>query len=161
MPTETTARVATPRSVGKMTPSEATEPNGKKGKKSKKKLIIVFVVLLVVVGAAYHFLLAKKPAKPGAPVAGVVVAMDDTTLNLADGHFLKIKFALQTIKGAPADLDTSKAQDLLISEFTDQTVAALSTEAGREKLKQDLLTKIEKAYPKQIMGGYFTEFVMQ
>ncbi len=119
------------------------------------------VVALLVVGAVYHFVLAKKPAKAGPPVAGAVVAMDDTTLNLADGHFLKIKVALQAVKGAPATIDTSKAQDLLISEFTDQPMAALSTEAGRDKLKKDLLAKIEAAYPKQIMALYFTEFVMQ
>ena len=157
MPTDTAVRVATPRSVGKASADEPEAP----AKKSKKKLIMIVVVGLLLVGAVYHFVLAKKPAKAGPPVAGAVVAMDDTTLNLADGHFLKIKVALQTIKGAPADLDTSKAQDLLITEFTDQTVAALSTESGRSGLKKDLLGKIQTAYPKEIMGLYFTTFVMQ
>jgi flagellar FliL protein len=157
MPTDTAVRVATPRSVSKVSAGDADAP----AKKSKKKLIIIVVLALLLVGAVYHFVLAKKPAKAGPPVAGAVVAMDDTTLNLTDGHFLKIKVALQTIKGAPAELDTSKAQDLLISEFTDQSVAALSTEAGRTALKKDLLTKIQTAYPKEIMGLYFTTFVMQ
>jgi len=156
MATETAIRVATPRSASKGAGDAAAT-----AKKSKKKLIIMIVVGLVLLFAVYHFVLAKKPVKKGPPKPGAVVAMDDTTLNLADGHFLKIKVALQTIKGAPATLDTSKAQDLLISEFTDQPVAALSTEDGRNKLKADLLNKIEAAYPKQIMGVYFTEFVMQ
>ncbi len=98
---------------------------------------------------------------PPAPKPGAVVAMTDTTLNLTDGHFLKVKLGLQTEVGAPADLDTSKAADLLISEFTGQTMAVLSTAEGREKAKADLLTKIEAAYPKEIMDIYFTEFVMQ
>jgi flagellar FliL protein len=158
MPVETTTRAATPRSVSKVTPAEAdVKP---KAKKSKKKLITIVVVLLVVAGAAYHFLLAK-PATVGPPVAGAVVAMDDTTVNLTDGHFLKIKVGLQTIKGAPATIDTSRAEDLLITEFSDQTVAALSTQAGRDNLKKDLLSKIQAVYPKQIMALYFTVFVMQ
>jgi flagellar FliL protein len=157
MPTETSIRVATPRAAGKGAAADAEAP----AKKSKKKLIIMVVLGAVVLFAVYHFMLAKKPAKAGPPQPGAVVAMEDTTLNLADGHFLKIKIALQAVKGAPTDIDTSKAQDLMIAEFTDQPVAVLSTAAGRDKLKADLLAKIQKEYPKEIMGLYFTAFVMQ
>lgn len=137
--------------------------SGKKAKGGKKKLVILVVLVLVIGGVAYTMLGSKKaPSKaPVAPKPGAVVAMSDTTLNLTDGHFLKVKLGLQTIAGAPADLDTSKAADLLITEFTGQTMAAISTADGRNKLKADLLAKIEAAYPKEIMGIYFTEFVMQ
>ncbi len=139
--------------------SKAEEPK----KKSKKKLIIILVIVLVIGGVGYKMFGSKSaaPKTPPPPKPGVVVAMTDTTLNLTDGHFLKIKLGLQTVVGAPADLDTSKAADLMISEFTGQTMAALSTADGRNKLKADLLTKIEAAYPKEIMDIYFTDFVMQ
>ncbi len=134
--------------------------DAKGGKKSKKKLIII--VLVLVIAVVGYMMLGKKKAKgPTAPQPGIVVAMNETTLNLADGHFLKIKLALQAIKGAPATLDVSQAMDLMISEFTGQSMSSLSTAGGRDKLKDDLLAKIEKAYPKEVMGLYFTEFVMQ
>src|ERR1700748_3198616 len=121
MATQTPTRVAASRSVAKVPDAEDGAPEdakgkkgkkGKEGKKSKKKLIIIVVVALLVVAAAYHFLLGSKPKKPGSPKPGAVVTMDDTTLNLTDGHFLKIKIALQAVVGAPATIDTSKASDL-------------------------------------------------
>ncbi len=169
MATEPTPRVAANgRPVSKVGPAKDAESTDKKGGKDgaakkggKKKLIIIMLVVLLGGGGGAYFMLGKKPAKPGPPKPGVIIAMTDTTLNLADGHFLKIKLALQTIVGAPADLDTSKASDLMIAEFTNQPIAALSTDAGREKMKDDLLKKIEAAYPKQIMDLYYTDFVMQ
>ncbi len=170
MATQTPTRVASNGSVAKIgsaddaAPENAKGKKGKKGaegKKSKKKMIIIIVVALLVVGAAYHFLLGSKPKKAGPPKPGAVVTMDDTTLNLTDGHFLKIKIALQAVVGAPATIDTSKASDLMISEFTGQSMATLSNATARNKLKSELLTKIEAAYPKDFMGIYFTEFVMQ
>jgi flagellar FliL protein len=154
------------RPMGAVSDSDNAAKGGKTEepkKKSKKKLIIILVILLVVGGVGYKMFGSKSapPKTPPPPKPGVVVAMTDTTLNLTDGHFLKIKLGLQTVVGAPADLDTSKASDLMISEFTGQTMAAISTADGRNKLKADLLTKIEAAYPKEIMDIYFTEFVMQ
>jgi flagellar FliL protein len=138
---------------------DAEAPAAKK--KSKKKLIIIVVVLLLVAGAAYHFLLPAKPVKPGPPKPGAVVALDDTTLNLTDGHFLKIKIALQEILGKGATLDTSDAADIVISEFSNRSMASLTTDAQREAIKADLLKKLEAAYPGELMGVYFTDFVMQ
>ncbi len=175
-----TTRIAAGKGAGKV--SAAADPGkeikdvkdakGKKGKtkkkKSKKKLIIIGVVVLVLLGGGYK-MMAKKPAKVGPPVKGVVVAMEATTLNLTDGHFLKLKLGLQTIEGkvtAAADgttssLDTSEAADIAVSEFTNRSVASLSTDEARAKVKADLLKKLQKAYPDKLMGVYFIEFVMQ
>jgi flagellar FliL protein len=132
-------------------------------KKSKKKLIIIVVVVLVVVAAAYHFVLAKKPAKTGPPVEGAVVSMTAMTLNLADGHFLKLQLALQEIKGkeGTVPLDTSKAADLAIQEFSGLPMAQLVTNESKEAKKADLLKQLEVAYPGVLMGLYYTTFVTQ
>jgi flagellar FliL protein len=87
--------------------------------------------------------------------------MSDMTLNLADSHYLRLTLALQTIKGTNEELDTSEAAQLVISEFSNRTVASLTGEAARMKVQADLLTKLKKAYPKEIMGVYYTEFVTQ
>jgi flagellar FliL protein len=136
---------------------------GKKKKKlGKKKLIIIVVIVLVVAVAGYEFLMPKKAAKPGPPKPGAVVSLSATTLNLADGHFLKLQVALQEVaKPKDSTLDTSKAADIMITEFSNRTMASLSTNQGRNAVKADLLKKLEVAYPGDLMDVYFTDFVMQ
>jgi flagellar protein FliL len=128
--------------------------------KSKKKLIIIAVVaLLLVGGGGYYFLGSSGGPKP--VVAGPVIAMDNMTLNLADNHFLRLKIGLQAVAGTDETMDTSKAAQLIISQFSNQPMAALSDDAARTKAKATLLTKLQEAYPDEIMDLYYTEFVMQ
>lgn len=132
-------------------------------KKSKKMLIIIVaaVVLLGGGGAGAYFML-KGPSKKPAPVPGKVVAMDAITLNLADGHFLKLGLALQATAAAAVTPDGSHADDIAISQFSNMAVAELSSNAQREKEKKELKEKIVKAYGEdEIMDVYFTTFVMQ
>ena len=77
---------------------------GKKpGKKKSKKKIIILAVVVLLLGAVAKFtvLAPSAPAADAKPVPGHVVAMTDMTLNLAGGHYLRIKLALQTVEGTP------------------------------------------------------------
>ena len=132
-------------------------------KKSKKLLIIIIAaVVLAGGGGGAAFFMMKGPSKKPAPVPGKVVPMDAVTLNLADGHFLKLKLALQATAAAAATPDGSHAVDIAISQFSNMSVADLSSNAAREKQKKILTAKVIKAYPAdEIMDVYFTEFVMQ
>lgn len=134
-----------------------------KPRKSKKVKVIVLVTVLLLVGALAKFtvLAPSSSAEAAKPVKGPVVAMTDMTLNLADSHYLRLTLALQTIKGTNEELDTSEAAQLVISEYSNRTVASLTGEAARMKVQADLLAKLQKAYPKEIMSVYYTEFVMQ
>ncbi len=62
-------------------------------------------------------------------------------------------------------MDASEALNLAIDEYTGKTVAELSTEKGREAVKEELLGKVVKAYTeegkKMVMDIYFTQFVTQ
>jgi flagellar FliL protein len=148
----------------KETPAEAP-------KKSKKMLIIIVaaVVLLGGGGAGAFFMLKgdAAEAKPKVPEKGVVVAMDNAlTINLADSHYLKLAFSVQETTDAGTEaIDTSEAIDIAIAQYTGMDIAELETEKGRQKNKEELLKKIEKAYEetgKQIvMDIYFTQFVTQ
>ena len=147
----------------KETPAEAP-------KKSKKMLmIIVIAVVLLGGGGAGAFVMLKgdsAEAKP-APEKGAVVTMENAlTINLADGHYLKMGFTMQATEEAGTEaIDNSQAIDLAIDEYTGMSVAQLSTEKGRDAAKQELLEKIEKAYNVAgediIMDLYFTQFVTQ
>jgi flagellar FliL protein len=150
------------RAKGEPGASKAKGLDGKKPK-SKKVKIMVLVALLVVLAALAKFtvLAPSAPAKDAKPVPGPVLAMEDMTLNLAGGHYLRIRLALQTTKGTNAELDTSEAAQAVIEEFSDRSTAELSGDAARLKAKKELLGKLQKIYPKQILDVIYTEFFTQ
>ena len=136
-----------------------------KGKSLKLKLIVGVLVLLLGGGAAAKFtVLAPKPAKASAatakPLPGPIVQLSELTLNLTGGQYLRMKMALQTIKGSKPIEDTTMATQLIIDEYSNHTPAELTGDAARQKAKTALLAKLQKAYPKQIMDALYTEFVM-
>jgi len=148
---------------------EKEAPAEAPAKKSSKMLIIIIaaVVLLGGGGAGAFFMMkGGDKAEAAAPKKGVVTAIDNPiTINLADGHYLKMGFALQQTADAAESIDPSEALNLAIDEYTGKTVAELSTDKGREELKGELLKKIEKAYTtdgvKEVMDIYYTSFVTQ
>jgi flagellar FliL protein len=146
-------------------PDEAAKDAEQPKKGKKKLLIIVAAVLLVLAGAGGYLMTSggkssKTTAKPK-PTPGAVIALDAVTVNLTEGHYLKVKMSLQLTAAEAKDTDGSKALDLAITEFTDRAVAELSSADGRAKLKAELLEKLTKAYEDEVMDIYFTQFVMQ
>jgi flagellar FliL protein len=138
----------------------AKSPAAKKGSK-KRKIIILVVCVLAVAGAAYKMLMPSPPAGP--PKPGDTVALDATTLNLQDGHYLQVGVAIKLVEGKATkdDFDTSAASDLVIGEFSNRSVVYLASNANRDKLKGELETKLKKAYPGEIFKTYYTKFVTQ
>jgi flagellar FliL protein len=138
-------------------------------KKSRKKMVMIIVAAAVVLvggGGAGAFFAIKSSKAEAAPAKGTVVSIKDAlTVNLTDGHYLKLAFSLQQTKDAKEDVDASKATNLAIDQYTGKSVAELSTEKGREAIKQDLLAKVVKAYTedgtKMVMDIYYTQFVTQ
>jgi flagellar FliL protein len=148
----------------KATPAEAP-------KKSKKKLMIIVIAAVVLLGGGggAFFMLkgSSASAAPKEPTKGVVVTMDTAlTINLADGHYLKLAFTIQeTADAGEETVDNSEAIDLAIAEYTGMDVANLEMEKGRDASKAALLAAIEKAYNEKgkqiVMDIYYTQFVTQ
>jgi flagellar FliL protein len=155
-----------------------TEAGGK-SKKSRKKLVIIVVAVLVLlaVGAFVGKGLLAKPAAPEPDpktVAGNVVTLAPITLNLADGRYLKLTLALQLSKAAtpvagsvdaaaaavPA-LDGAKALDAAIGVLGRYNYAQLLAPGGRAGAQKALSVQVAKRYPGDVLGVYFTEFLMQ
>jgi flagellar protein FliL len=153
-------------------PTEATvDPAGKKG--GRKRLVLVLPVLLVLAAAGWFFL------KPGSAAAekvepGPVVQLDAITLNLSDGHYLKLGLALQLTKKAgeeaaaahaagPAEpaVDGAPALDAAISVLGDRSYAQLLAPGGRAKAKVAVETVIKQRYEGKVLEVYLTQFVMQ
>lgn len=145
---------------------KATEEAPKKGGKKKLIMIIAIVVVALGGGAGGYFMFAPKKAAAEAPlVAGVVVPLDAVTINLAGGHYLKLKMTLQATDKAAEAPDGSKALDAAISLFSNMDSTELLTNDGREKYKAQLKEKVIAAYTvkkeKEIMDVYYTTFVIQ
>lgn len=145
-------------------PAPHAAPEGK----SKKKLIIMVVGVLIAAALGYYMLVMKPAASaaaaanPPKPTPGAVYKLDPIYINLAGGHFLKLGIALQGTASAPKDLDGSQALDEAITAFSGQEMSALSDTTSREQIKSKLTTKVVADYPDgELMGLYFTEFVMQ
>ena len=136
-------------------------------KKSNKMLIIIVAAVVLLGGGGGAFFMLKGGKAEAAPKKGVVTAIENAiTINLTDGHYLKLGFALQQTTNAGTNaVDTSEALNLAIDEYTGMTVAQLSTAKGRDAAKADLLAKIETAYTvdkkMDVMDIYFTSFVTQ
>ncbi|MET0520785.1 MAG: flagellar basal body rod protein, partial [Jiangellaceae bacterium] len=79
-------------------------------KKSKKMLMIIVVAVVVLLGggAGAFFMMKGDSAEAVAPEKGVVTAIDSAlTINLKDGHYLKVGFALQQTADSHEAVDTS------------------------------------------------------
>lgn len=147
-----------------MAKDKAAAEGAEAPKKSKKMLIIIVlaVVLLGGGGAGAYFMFFKSSGdEVVAPEPGAVVPLESITINLADGHFLKVSIALQVTIDAAHEPDGSHALDLLITQFTNRSVAELSTNEAREAMKKELIEKVKHAYHDEVYDIYFTEFVMQ
>jgi flagellar FliL protein len=143
-----------------------TDTPKKPGK--KKLLMIVAVALIALLGGGYggYTLFAPKPAQAEpAPKPGGVAVLDAITINLQDGHYLKLKMTLQATTEAAEAPDGSKALDIAIEQFSNQSQDTLLTTDGRDKAKKELVDKVVKAYTvdkkKEVMDIYFTTFVIQ
>lgn len=132
-------------------------------KKGKKRLFMVLGLVVILLAGGAYFALGKNgtaQAKP-VPKPGTILKLDPIYLNLSDGHYLKLGLALQETTDATTDVDGSQALDAAISLFSQTSMAALSTPAGRLAVKKELIDKIANLYPGKVMTIYYTEFVMQ
>lgn len=129
-------------------------------KKSKKKLLIIVVGVLVLAAAAWFVFLKPAPA-PKAPEPGAVVSLEPIQVNLSGGHYLKLAIALQATADVKEELDGSRALDTAIELFSGRNVADLMRPGQREKLKDQLVKKLDERYEGEVMDVYFTDFVTQ
>jgi flagellar FliL protein len=147
----------------KETPAEAP-------KKKSKKLLIIIIAAVVVLGGggagAFFMLSGSKASAAPAPVKGIVTPLDDAlTINLADGHYLKLNFSIQQTDKDAVAVDTAEAKQIAIDLYTGKTVAELSTEKGRDAVKEEMVAEMVKAYTvdkvQEVMDVYYTAFVTQ
>ncbi|SCX38413.1 flagellar FliL protein [Klenkia marina] len=141
--------------------------DGEEKKGGKLKLIIVAVVALLAIGAGLYFFVFSgggEDAEP-APVAGIELPLDDVTINLAGGGYLKIGVTLQlTEEAGETAPGTAKATDIIIDMFSEAQPTDVT--GNRDAMKAELEKRLEEAYNTEeagdiVMGVYYTSYVTQ
>lgn len=169
MPVE--QRVVSKQKIGAKSPApaepvESAAPAAGGGRR-KKLLLLIVVGVLVAAGAAAWFLLGRggggEPVAEPAPEPGEVVQVEAISINLADGHYLRLGLGLQLTAdaGAHGPLDPSKALDLAIALYSGRTMAEVSDPATRDALKGELKHQLAEAYHEEVIDVYLTNFVTQ
>jgi flagellar basal body-associated protein FliL len=97
---------------------------------------------------------------------GGVLKLDSTTINLADGRFLKVGIALQLpastdLKTFTSDDGGAKALDISIRLLGSKGYNDLISVKNRNAIQTTLTQQVVDAYEGKVKGVYFTEFVMQ
>jgi flagellar protein FliL len=158
-----------------MAKGDKEEPAADAAKRSPLKLILMIVPTVLLVLAVVYFLFLKPSAAPPAASAtasatpsaspsyksGPVLQIEPITINLANGHFLKLGMALQETADAGEEMNGAHALDRAIALYSGKSMDELSTKDGREKSKAKLLEQVMEDYEKKVFAIYYTTFVMQ
>ena len=154
------------------TREQAADAEPAEKKKGGKKKLVIIVVVLAVVGMAAKMTVLKKPAEESAGgttttlAGGELVPVEAMSVNLADGHYLKIGVAIELVEGEQAKEfeksgETNKVRDLIISTASTRGVAELATPEGKAAFKEELDHGAAELYEESYHGIYLTDFVMQ
>jgi flagellar FliL protein len=164
-----------------MAKKKAADGEAPKGAGKGKTIVVYALAAVGLLGGLKSFILGgggkagAAPSAAGAPATtsttkpGAVVTVGPITVNIAGDRFLKVGLGLQ-LKGGmvvpPHDSDDpskgfARALDLTIGTFAGRTYNSLIDPAGRQSAKDELAKALEAAYPDQVQGVYFTDFVMQ
>ncbi|HEY7135153.1 MAG TPA: flagellar basal body-associated FliL family protein [Acidimicrobiia bacterium] len=97
---------------------------------------------------------------------GGVLKLDSTTINLADGRYLKVGIALQLpastdLKTFTSDDGGARALDITIRLLGSKGYNDLISVKNRNAIQTTLTQQVVDAYEGKVKGVYFTEFVMQ
>lgn len=165
---------------------EDTDAKGKKGKKGEKdkggRSNLVPALLLAAGIAAGGYFMGGGGGGAAAPVEGeeaaaeeadaepelepgATVQMEPMSLNLAEGHYLRIGVAVQVTADVEGEefetYEMPKIRDLVIATAGGRQMDELATAAGREALKAELLHGAQELMPEEVYDLFLTELVMQ
>jgi flagellar FliL protein len=163
-------------------------PAGKKGKKGKKgkekggkSNLVPAIVLAVGIAAGGYFMGGSGGGEAAATettvepeiVEGPLLGVEAMTVNLADGHYLRVAVSLQltdqytdVAEGEHgeehlAHHDETRVRDALIAHLGGRAVGELSTAEGRDAARHELHEVTNELLDGNVMEIYFTELVIQ
>ncbi len=139
----------------------------------KPIIIIVAAVLLLGGGAGgyYFFVRAKKPAiakkvAPPPPPKLAYVDVKEMTMRLADAsseHYIKLSPVLGVPEAKSDEMGEKLpvVRDRIVTVVTARSAADLSTPAGKDKLKADLMNVLHKDFHDDVVDIYFSDYLVE
>jgi flagellar basal body-associated protein FliL len=93
------------------------------------------------------------------------INLPSMSINLSDGHYLKVTAALalcpDVVLAEGEEFVTAPAQDIIVSSLSGNSMTVLAEPEGREQAKELLTELVSDVYPEEVYEIYFVEFVMQ
>jgi flagellar FliL protein len=150
-------------------------------KSSKKKLILIIGAAILLLGggggAAWYFMHQKpdhkKEVKHEEPVkAPVFVTLETFTVNLQpdpDEKFLQLDLSMQVANPEAAELLKTQmpaVRNRLLMLLTSKRATDISSMEGKQQLSDEIIAEVKKPFsagakPQEILGVFFTSFVIQ
>lgn len=150
--------------------AEKADASSPAKKKPPMMIIVVAVALIALVGS---FVVGKSVSAKGKEKKvekGPVIVLDEFLVNLGDpggDHFLKVTVGLELTRKSGKTAESMKEEiapvrDAVLASLSSKTREALAPPAGREKLKGEIMKKVNDEFgEKLVQGVYFTNFVTQ
>lgn len=152
----------------KITPRErpaapAPEPEPQKKRNFLPAIMGILVGVIVVGAVAFWFFVRPilvESGEPKAPVAGEVHTVESMNINLSDGHYLRLGFAVQLSEDAE-EIASARILDTAIALFSGQNFADVLEPVTRDALKAQLAAQLDELYEGEVMDVWLTDYVAQ
>ena len=142
-------------------PEPAPAPAPAAPKRRSRLLVLALVVLVAAAGAVFYLTRpAASEAAPEEPAPGLTMLVDPRNINLADGRYLRLGFAIELVEDAE-EVPLAPATDIAIALFSGRDVAEVNDVEQRAALKEQLTHQLSEVYEGQVYAVYFTDFVTQ
>ena len=150
---------------------------------SKKNVLLIIITLVLGIGlgvggtiGAQMFIfkstsskvaITKDKANPSTGLVdkgGPLVPIGDFTLNLQGGSFLKTMITVEGVDAKSEAVLKSKGaflKDTVNVVLSDKTLADVQTPAAREKLRKELMIKLNEIAQNKVVNVLFESFVYQ
>ncbi|GGC18433.1 hypothetical protein GCM10010972_34610 [Cellulomonas carbonis] len=144
--------------------AEQSRPSAAPTGPRRRRILALALVITLTGGTGYWFV--ARPAlssttEEAPPMPGEILPVEPINLNLADGRYLRLGFALQLTAEVEEDLEPARALDIAIDVFSGRTLEEVTSPEGRQVLKDLLAARVQESYDGQVMSLYITEFVTQ
>lgn len=148
-----------------------SETEAKEAPRRKSRLPLILGIVLVVLANAVVLgrvvLGGKGKAQPEKEEVGAKAALEEFLVNLAgeNGGYLKARIVLGLKKGVTEEQlkeEEAPVRDVILRVLTSKDRDEIRTEAGRQKLKQELIRELnEELGGRKVLKIYFTDFATQ
>jgi len=156
-------KIGGPKKIGGGASAPAPEPEAPAPRRPRGLLLVVLLVVAAAAAGAAAYFLLLAPAEAGPepePEPGITVAVEPRNINLADGHYLRMGFAVQLAAGAE-EIPVAPATDVAIALYSGRDVAEVTDPERRAELQAELTERLVGVYGEEVLAVYLTDYVTQ